>query len=126
MTDYWTTYKLSLLVAKTNRLGAHSTLRVKKPTLDACPYAQNPFTIGLTCKRVMKQSLKIPPPQMCCHKIVRSKCRELATITMYSCGSNAGIETTASLVNAITNNPLFHSQLAHQSSAASNHTDPFV
>jgi len=29
MTDYWTTYKLSLLVAKTNRLGAHSTLRVK-------------------------------------------------------------------------------------------------
>jgi len=28
---------------------------------------------------------------------------------MSSCGSNAGMETTAPLINAITNNALFHS-----------------
>jgi len=41
-----------------------------------------------------------------------------------SCGSNAGMETTAPVVNAIVNNAPFHSNYTHQSDAVSNHSQP--
>jgi len=43
---------------------------------------------------------------------------------MSSCGSNAGMEMSAPLLNAIVNNALFHSNLHNQSDAASNHSYP--
>jgi len=43
---------------------------------------------------------------------------------MYFCGWNAGMETSAPLVNAIVNNALFSLQLTHQTDAASNHSHP--
>jgi len=42
---------------------------------------------------------------------------------MSSCGSNAGMETSAQLVNAIANNAVLL-QLAHQSESTSNHSHP--
>jgi len=44
-------------------------------------------------------------------------------IQVFSSGSNAGIETSTSLINAIVDNAL-HVQLIHQSDAASNRPHP--
>jgi len=40
------------------------------------------------------------------------------------CGSNAGMETTAPLVNAIVNNALFHSNLHISQTLPRNHSHP--